>query len=257
MEKYRLPAKPCGLPIKEAARKYPEFRKYLQNNRLNLGNPESLLLYNQLILRDFLLLEFTIPQGFLVPTICSRWSFIEWILQFSPINILEIGTGASAILALMLARIGCFVVATEIDPLAYESAISNIKLNNLESKISIIYSNSERNILTHLFESLDKFDAIVTNPPQYDEEYYNALQSKKGFSGQKIELVGGKKGHEFIVNLLDEVQSFKSPPKVYFQLTIPSLVEEINKLFNEANFNFSTETISIGTRQRVYYKIEL
>ena len=256
MGKYQLPIKPCGLPISKAAKKYPELRKFVQKNRLNLGNPEALLLYNQLILRDFLSLKFTIPQGFLVPTICSRWSFIEWILQFSPINVLEIGTGASAILALILARIGCFVVATEIDPLAYESAISNIKINNLENKISIIYSDSERYILSHLFETLVRFDTIITNPPQYDEEYYNKLQSSKGFTGQKIELVGGKKGHEFIMNLLEEVQSFKSPPNVYFQLTMPKLVEEINKLLKDADFIFSTKIISIGTRQRVYYKIE-
>jgi len=154
----------------------------------------------------------------------------------------------------MLARIGCSIVATEIDPLAFNSAVCNVELNDLQDRISIIYSESSESIITHLFESLDGFNAIITNPPQYDEDFYK-FHSNQGFTGQKIELVGGTKGHEFILNLLNEVQAYKSHPNVYFQLTLPHLVEELNKMLYEADFAFVSETIKIGTRQRIHYKI--
>ncbi|MFX0016224.1 MAG: RlmF-related methyltransferase, partial [Promethearchaeota archaeon] len=129
MNPLSIPKKQCGLPIKEAVKRYPSLRQYItnRNNHIDLGNSQALLLYNRLILQDFLSLDFTIPPDFLVPTVCSRWAFISWIANDSPSIVLEIGTGASAILALILAKIGCFVEATEINEIAHKSALSNIR----------------------------------------------------------------------------------------------------------------------------------
>ncbi|MFX1335777.1 MAG: RlmF-related methyltransferase, partial [Promethearchaeota archaeon] len=258
MNPLSIPKKQCGLPIKEAVKRYPSLRQYItnRNNHIDLGNSQALLLYNRLILQDFLSLDFTIPPDFLVPTVCSRWAFISWIANDSPSIVLEIGTGASAILALILAKIGCFVEATEINEIAHKSALSNIRCNGLESKIVLIKINDRDRILPDKIGSLNRFDAIVCNPPQYDQDYYNQRRSyKKGFVGQESELVGGKEGYEFIIKLIEEINDFSNPPSFYFQLTVPKLSKVIDSYLRERNRSFIMDTITLGTRQRYYYKI--
>ncbi|MHA2224304.1 MAG: RlmF-related methyltransferase [Candidatus Hodarchaeales archaeon] len=256
MSSITFPTKKCGMPLKEALQRFPELKKFeSKKNQIDLGNTEALLLYNRLILQDFLSLDFTIPFGFLVPTICSRWSFVEWMLQDRPTTILEIGTGASAIIALMMAQIGCTVEATEINETAFQSAQKNIKLNELESNITLLKTIT--GIISENFDSINKFDAIICNPPQYDQNFLSSSQSStlRGFGGQKLELVGGEKGDEFIKLLLEEVASYDSTLCVYFQLTLPSLVPIIESYLLDKGFEFKTETKAIGTRKRSYFRV--
>lgn len=262
MKFLKIPTKPCGLPLTEALKRDPTLQKYLidQERRIDLGNTEALLLYNRLILQEFLSLDFSIPEGFLVPTVCSRWAFLKWVLtnlcstidSVKPPTILEIGTGASAILALMLSKIGCKVEATEINSKAYKSAQENVNINKLH--IKLIFVNNQ--ILEGLFQSLNKYDAIVTNPPQYDKHYYDSIV-KRGFMGNELELVGGKKGHEFIERLLEELTSFNNPPVVYFQLTQIKLHSTLLKIFKRKNYDCIWKSNTIGTRSRYYYRVNV
>ena len=134
--------KKCGVPVVEALNKCPELSTFLISpNRLDLGNTDALLLYNQLVLRELLGLEFSLPKGYLVPTICSRWEFIKFVLgtfKTPPTSVLEIGTGASAMLAMMLSRLGMKVIATEINEGAYKSALVNLSQNKNSLFIRII-----------------------------------------------------------------------------------------------------------------------
>lgn len=262
MKPRKLWEKSCGLPLNEALKQNSTLQKYIikRGNRIDLGNPEALLLYNRLVFQDFMSLDFTVPPRFLIPTICSRWEFVSWVIRDAfptnlPSRVLEIGTGASAVIALMLAKMGCYVEATEIDDIAFQSAFENIRRNNLESQISIM--KIKEDILKKSFESLDRFDFIICNPPQYDEDYYikHLSTRKRGFHGQKSELVGGKKGHEFIIRLLGEVETFSKPPCVYFQLLVPKLYNLIDSYLNEKRFSFSRNKMSIGNRYRYYYRV--
>lgn len=259
MESLSYPQKPCGLPFKEAIQRNPTLKKYATKgkNHIDLGNSEALLLYNRLVLQDFLSLDFTVPSGFLIPTICSRWAFISWIIRDYPSKVLEIGTGASAILALMFAKIGCYVEATELDEIAYQSAKNNIRLNGLGSRIVIKKVQDNDHILRSYFNSLSRFDGIICNPPQYDRNYFKHRQSfRKGFLGQEFELVGGKKGHEFIIRLIEEIKTFTNPPSLYFQLTVPNLQKIISSYLQDKSYSFIKEYNTIGTRQRYYFKID-
>ncbi|MFX0209578.1 MAG: RlmF-related methyltransferase [Candidatus Hodarchaeota archaeon] len=249
--------KPCGLPFKEAFKRCSALRKYeTLDNQIDLGNPKALLLYNRLVLQDFMGIDFTIPSGYLIPAICSRWEFVNWIIRDKgPSKILEIGTGASAILAMMFAKVGCHVEATESDELALENALNNVKLNNLESQI-LLRKVKTNCILRHYYDSLVEFDAIVCNPPQYDQNFFFLHSSKKGFVGKEFELVGGQKGHEFIVRLLEEVKSFRNPPKVYFQLTFPKLNKSISNYLQKQDYLFRKVHRTVGTRQRYYYRVD-
>jgi len=172
-----------------------------------------------------------------------------------PPRLLEIGTGASAILAMMLAKIGCLVEATEIDEIAYNSARNNIKSNNLDNLIKLYKSESQ--IIIGLFSTIENFDAIICNPPQYDKQYYEQISSLKGFRGQKSELLGGKEGYEFTIDLVKEVKSFPVSSQIYFQITVPKLESVISKRLEEMNCKYSKAKNTLGTRKRFYFSIEV
>jgi len=251
------PQKPCGLPFREAIQRDPSLSKYATKNKIDLGDREALLLYNRLVLQDFMSLDFTVPPGFLVPTICSRWAFISWIIQDNPSKVLEIGTGSSAILALMFTKIGCVVEATEINGIAFQSARNNIKFNGLDSKIQLRKIKGNDYILKNYYTSLNRFDVIVCNPPQYDKDYFKKQRSSnKGFAGQESELVGGDRGHEFIVKLIEEIVTFTNPPSLYFQLTVPNLQKIICSYLQDKNYSFIKDKNIIGTRQRYYFRVD-
>lgn len=262
MNKYNFPTKRCGLPLEEALLRSPELKKYTDgiSKKIDLGNTNALLLYNRLILMDFLDLDFSIPEGFLVPTICSRWEFLKWCLNHldKPISqqrIFEIGTGASAIIALVLAKIGFLIDATEINAKAFASAKENIKLNQLSHHINLIKVSNR--IIKGVHTSLNSYSAIITNPPQYDLDYYTKrISLKKGFVGVESELVGGEKGYEFIIQTLKEVKEFRNSPPVFFQLTSPKLAPLIESFLNENKYTYLQEIREIGTRKRLYFKIE-
>jgi methylase of polypeptide subunit release factors len=251
--------KKCGVPVVKALAMCPDLLRYMISpTQLDLGDTEALLLYNQLIFREFIGLEFSVPKGYLIPTICSRWEFIKFVLEDlgkKPENIIEIGTGASAVLAMMVGFLGLNVKATEVNERAYKSALTNIVQNNLSEKIELIKSDGE--IVTNIFHDLTSIDAIVCNPPQYDERYYHDhYDSHRGFRGEYSELVGGEIGHEFIMRLLSEVNQFSHPPPVYFQLTLPKLQVKLEEDLTKEKFSFSVNQKKIGNRLRLYYKID-
>ena len=252
--------KNCGVPVVKALKLCPKLSTFLISpTQLDLGNPEALLIYNQLILREFLGLEFSVPKGYLIPTICSRWEFIKFILEdfaIPPQYLIEIGTGASAILAMMLGFLGLNVKATEVNGEAYKSAMANIKQNKLTEKIELIKSDGE--IVNKLFRTLNSIDAIICNPPQYDEKYYyDHYQSPRGFKGEYSELVGGEFGHEFIMSLISEINEFPNPPPIYFQLTLPKLRTKLEEDLKKQKYNFLVIQKKIGTRLRLYYRVNL
>ncbi|MFW9854334.1 MAG: RlmF-related methyltransferase [Candidatus Thorarchaeota archaeon] len=259
MASYPIPQKRCGLQIKDFLNILPELKKKTlsKSGHIDLGDPETLLLYNQAIFRDFLNLEFTLPKEFLVPTVCNRWAFVEWILQYHAKKVLEVGTGASAILALMFAAMGCKVVGTECSKTAYLSARENIVCNSLQNRISLRYVENPNQILINVFKSISQFDAVVCNPPQYDEQYYqNKLQSIKGFRGQKTELVGGKKGFEFLIKLLEEGSSYTAFPDIYFQLLNTKIFIEVEDRLKTNDYNYIKKKVSFGTRNRLFFRVE-
>lgn len=252
------PQKPCGLLIKDAIQRCPALRKYTikGKNSIDLGNSQALLLYNRLVLKDFMSLDFTIPPGYLIPTVCSRWMFIKWIIrEKTPSKVLEVGTGASAILAMMLAKIGCHVEATENNEIAYQSAQNNIKTNNLTSLISLKRAEKDR-FLRGYYDSLVEYDVIVCNPPQYDQNYFHQQVPNRGFNGKEFELVGGKNGHEFIVRLIEEVGGFRNPPSFYFQLTFPKLLNSISIHLQNKGYSFFKDHRITGTRRRYYFRVD-
>lgn len=78
-------------------------------------------------------------------------------------KVLDLGTG-SGLQAILAAKAGCEVVATDINPEAVECARKNAELNKVSEKISFRTGN--------LFTKLEneKFDLIIFNPPYLPKE---------------------------------------------------------------------------------------
>ncbi|MFN0254245.1 tRNA1(Val) (adenine(37)-N6)-methyltransferase [Pedobacter ureilyticus] len=94
----------------------------------------------------------------------------------SPRRILDIGTG-TGVIALMLAQRfpEAQVHAVEIDEQASVTAARNFEKSVFSKRLT------NNNIAIERFNSLEKFDLIVTNPPFFVNDYKNA-EPKKGIA---------------------------------------------------------------------------
>lgn len=223
--------------------------------RIDLGDPQALSEYNKAVAKTIANVDIELPDGFLIPTVCLRQAYlvilIDEILQPGS-TILEIGTGASAILSLLAASIHQLeVVATEINELSYKSALTNIRNNNLEDKITLL--KSEGGIIDGVVDKSDKYDALICYPPTYpdkDSSTYDDKGTDLGFRGTKSEMIGGgKTGFAFIHQMISEAMSFEI---VY--ITVLLIFEEhVNPtvtLLNTNNFQTKEITLLAGTRKR-------
>ncbi len=120
------------------------------------------------------------------------------------IRILEVGTG-SGFIALHCAKAGVLVTATDISPVAVETARSNAKRNSLQIDI----------VQTDLASGISgKFDIILFNPPYITGEDGDVLTKR-----EKEQLVGGSGGHEISIRFLDEVHDLLCEGGDIFLLT--------------------------------------
>lgn len=100
-----------------------------------------------------------LPEVF-CPTYGEGSQLLADCLQVQPgEKVLEIGTGSGA-LAILAARQGGKVIATDISPVAVSCARENIKINHCQDKVTIYEGD--------LFEPIsnnEKFSLIIFNPP--------------------------------------------------------------------------------------------
>ena len=121
----------------------------------------------------------------LIPTAVIRRLIVSVILDYvQPTRVIEIGTGATAIMALLLAKHKVSVIATEIDDYSYVSAQKNVYLNNLNDSITLVKSEGE--ILSYL-EKFFPVDCVLSLPPYYGNETKNQIRKKRGFRGKDSE----------------------------------------------------------------------
>ncbi|GAA97146.1 uncharacterized protein L969DRAFT_92005 [Mixia osmundae IAM 14324] len=101
--------------------------------------------------------------------------YVQWLLallEASPpspkanLLLLDVGTGASAIYALLLARSSpkAHIFATDVDAFSLKIARRNIEQNALQDRITLIDTSLSVDILPHLDVEID---ASMCNPPYY------------------------------------------------------------------------------------------
>lgn len=158
--------------------KYEDLKKYWRNGKYEIINNEAVVLLNRCILLhylDLVLPKELVKPGNLFPRIPGR----AWYVQFAHDNLLQntdsttlldVGTGAYAIYAIIAARIFKskvkLILGTDIDRDAVKNARKLVQINGLAQIIDIRQIESPGD---NMFEDLRNVSHAITmcNPPFY------------------------------------------------------------------------------------------
>ncbi len=245
-----------GYPLSVAIQSHPDLIHYLRSKdppKLNLKNREALLLYNKYIAKDVFGLDVTLESAqAIVPTPVLRFNFLQQILKRNS-TIIELGTGPSALIAMLAAKhFDAKVFATEMDPQYLEYARKNVAQNNLEQKVTII--DSKGKYLNGVFPENLRVDYVISNPPYYDK----VRSTKLLWGGKEHELVSGTFGEKFIVRMIDEGRKYlKSGGSIAFM--IPK--KRTDTLISVESFiqtiGYEQEIIGLKAGNRIRYVFRL
>jgi len=130
-----------GMKFEKLVPKYLELAKYLISRnppKFDLGDPETLSELNKCLFKELANLVIKLPKGHLIPSYSLRMAYVKTINELltnkninSSYPIIEIGTGASAAIAMLLAKYNKKVLATEINEISFQLAQKNVMKNKL------------------------------------------------------------------------------------------------------------------------------
>ena len=250
-----LDAKNYSLPIKEIKEKFPEIKQWLnKNNKIDLGNPQALYYYNKCLFKllDDVDIDLSIQvdtEKNLIPTAGLRRAIVAVIMNLAkPSKIIEIGTGASAIMSLLFAKNGVKVIATEINELSFASALHQIQLNHADQLITLIKSTGG------IFDYLEKYfpvDCVLSLPPYYAADTKHIPKpSKRGFQGTDSELYSFGEDIDFSLALLNEWYQLHSSTYLIILWKNLESVDKALSIIKSFKINNQTIEIKAGTRKR-------
>ncbi|MHA1200698.1 MAG: RlmF-related methyltransferase [Candidatus Heimdallarchaeaceae archaeon] len=249
-----IEAKYFTIPFDELLENNPELAAYaisINPVRFDLGNSEVLSKVNQCLYKTVLDIDISVPENHLIPTLGIRYVYCDAVISRidSTYPLIEIGTGASAAISLILSKkYNKQVVSTELNEISFLSARQNIQKNNQNSAIKILKSEGE--IIQNLIPK-GKYSALVCYPPLYEKDL-TRLEKKRGWKGTYDELIGGgKDGMDFTRNLIKEVTTTPDIEIGFVSLLLSSL-DFVNKTIEFLPKTAETKIIQInaGTRKR-------
>ncbi|WP_456422935.1 RlmF-related methyltransferase [Thermococcus sp.] len=231
-----------GLPVREAVKLFPELKDHLnKRGRIDFSNREARILYNKAIAKALFGLEIEYHPRGLVTTPVSRYLFLKTFLRGRE-KVLEIGTGHTALMALMAEKIfECDVTATELDDEFFEYARRNVERNL--AKVKLIKSNG--GIIKGVIPERERFDVIFSAPPYYERPTKGVLTEREGVGG-------GKHGEAFSVRLIEEARDYLNP-KGKVALFLPDkepLIKAIAERGRELGYQIRDVKFKAGTRWR-------
>ncbi len=231
-----------GLPVREAVELFPELEKYLdERGRLDFSNRNARILYNRAVAKAIFGLDIDYHPRGLVTTPVSRYIFLKTFLRGGE-GVLEIGTGHTAMMALMAERLfNCDVIATELDEEFFEYAMKNIERNGARARL--IKSNG--GIIKGVIPEGEKFDVIFSAPPYYERPTKGVLTEMEGVGG-------GEHGEAFSVRLIEEALEYLKP-RGKAALFLPDkkpLIDAITEKGEELGYSVRDIRFKAGTRWR-------
>ena len=242
--------------IETAVEDYPLLAQYVKKGKLDFGDHQSLSMYNKAVAYSLAKLEIEVPETHLIPAVCLRYAYVKVIydkfLQSSD-RLLEIGTGASAIISLFAAKsFNLSIIATEINESSIKSAERNISTNNLSQQIQVVHSKG--GILNNVIEIGSCFDALLAYPPTYADSNQDKgkLKKKRGFKGVDSEMIGGGlDGFDFTNKMLVEACSDRFNIKIISVMCLfkSHVAPSIKILIANSRKTMIVELIA-GTRKR-------
>ncbi len=161
----------------ELCRVSPELKEYMTvtpagKPTLDFSNRRALLLLNRaLLLRDYGLKHWDIPEDHLVPPLPGRLDYLHAVKDLAPDTrrVLDIGTGASAIYPILGTReYGWQFVGTEINPDSVKVARAIVQFNPvLRGNIEVRRQEDPASVFAGVVAPQDRFDVSICNPPFY------------------------------------------------------------------------------------------
>jgi len=212
-------------PTSKALKLHPDLRNHLKSMdppRIKNEDRETLLLYNKYIAKDLYDIDIEFAEHAIIPTPIMRYNFLMHVIKPNS-SIIEIGTGASAIIAMLAAKhFNSQVYATEVDKEYINLANQNIKRNNLESKITVIDSQGS---------------------------FFNNVVPSGG---------EGEMGELFILRMIKEGWDYlKSPGTISFIIpkTRQNTLVVVENYLNSNSFDYDIIGLLAGNRTRFIFRI--
>lgn len=214
----------------------PPLRPFVQANAygnlsIDFADPAAVRALNAALLRgQYGIEKWDLPPGYLCPPIPGRADYVHGLADLlasdhggdvptgPAVRVLDIGTGASAIYALIAAReYGWRVVGSDIDATALASAQAIVHANaRLDSLIELRLQRDRQSLFNGLVREDESFALTLCNPPFHASARDAAEASERkrrnlgtagaarNFGGQRDELwcKGGELG--FVSRMIDE-----------------------------------------------------
>jgi 23S rRNA (adenine1618-N6)-methyltransferase len=163
---------------------YPPLALHIKKNpsdedTINFSDSKAVKALNaSLLTYHYGIIDWDIPKGYLCPPIPGRVDYLHYVADLLPSNdplsidhqavkMLDIGTGANGIYALLASKIyGWEVTASDIDPVALKN-VSRILENNpdLTDRVTLKLQPNKQFIFKHIIQPNEFFTISVCNPP--------------------------------------------------------------------------------------------
>jgi 23S rRNA (adenine1618-N6)-methyltransferase len=247
---------------------YPELENHVFVNEfdtktIDFSNPDAVkLLNNALLISNYNIQNWDIPNDYLCPPIPGRADYIHYLSDLltssnngvipegESVQGLDIGIGSNCIYPILGSVIyGWSFVGTDIDENALQNCKKIIAKNpKLIDSISLQLQTESRFIFKNIITPEDKFTFTICNPPFHNSaeeatkssiRKVNNLQETRtkspilNFGGQNAELWcdGGEIG--FVTQMIFE--SAKYPMQVLWFTTLVSKKENLNNIYKTLN----------------------
>lgn len=138
------------------------------------------------------------------PPVFATEPFIKEIIDkfIKKRDVLEIGTGSGAMAIVLAKRMRANITATDISSAALNIAKENAKLNNVNIKF----------IESNLYEKInEKFDLIISNPPQQKTATINLLEKEGKMITPRVASDGGEDGFALYNAIRDNAKKYLKP----------------------------------------------
>ncbi|MCP9237749.1 23S rRNA (adenine(1618)-N(6))-methyltransferase RlmF [Lewinella sp. JB7] len=151
---------------------------------LDFSQPRAVYLLNRtLLLRDYGLKHWDIPQENLTPPIPGRLDYIHALHELHPVTnrVLDIGTGASLIYPILgVGEYGWSFVGTDISARSVKVARALIKFNPVLKKVEVREQSDPGRVFAGVIGDEERFDVTMCNPP-----FFTNRQEARKAAGKK------------------------------------------------------------------------